>query len=255
MPEVRLAIARGSGPTTALLGSIAAQHGIPASLHGTGGAWMYLADDAPDVAVTNAIVHSLDRKVCNTLNTIVVAGRRAHSLVPLVLDALMKRDPSTRVHVAAGSEHEIPSEYFSRRVSVVRAMGEVVEPQVDVLPVEFLRREWEWDGTPEVSLVRAADDDEAVRLINSYSPRFVASIITTDAQRFERFYERVDSPYVGDGFTRWVDGQWAWERPELGLSNWERGRILGRSGILAGDDVFTVRDVFRDTVGGAEQAR
>jgi glutamate-5-semialdehyde dehydrogenase len=43
LTEVRLAIARGSGPATRLLGAIAAQHGIPASLHGTGGAWMYLA--------------------------------------------------------------------------------------------------------------------------------------------------------------------------------------------------------------------
>jgi glutamate-5-semialdehyde dehydrogenase len=255
MSEVRLAVARGSGPTTALLGSIGAQHGIPVSLHGTGGAWLYLAEDAPATTAVNAIIHSLDRKVCNTLNTIVVAARRAHELVPIVLDALAKRDPSTRVHVAAGSEHDVPSAFFSRRVPVHRGGGEVVEPQVDVVPVEDLRREWEWDDTPEISLVTAADDEYAVDLINRYSPRFVASIVTSDAERFESFYERVDAPYVGDGFTRWVDGQWAWDRPELGLSNWERGRILGRSGILAGDDVFTLRDVFRDTAGGAQQAR
>ena len=28
---------------------------------------------------------------------------------------------------------------------------------------------------------------------------------------------------------------WAWDRPELGLTNWERGRLLGRSGFLSGD--------------------
>jgi glutamate-5-semialdehyde dehydrogenase len=60
---------------------------------------------------------------------------------------------------------------------------------------------------------------------------------------------------VGNGFTRWVDGQWAWSRPELGLTNWERGRLWGRSGILSGEDVFTVRDVFRDKTGRAPQAR
>ena len=255
MPEVRLAIARGSGETTALLGAIAAQHGIPVSLHGTGGAWLYLADDAPEVSARNAIVHSLDRKVCNTLNTIVVAQRRAHDLLPLAVNAALERDPNARLHVAAGSEHDVPAELFSRRVSVVRPGGEVVEPQMDVMPVEDLRREWEWEATPEVSLVCARDDHEAADLVNRYSPRFVASILTADAERFERFYERVDAPYVGDGFTRWVDGQWAWGRPELGLSNWERGRILGRSGILSGDDVFTVRDVFRDTGRKAEQAR
>jgi glutamate-5-semialdehyde dehydrogenase len=255
MREVRLAVARGSGPTTALLGAIASQFGIPVSLHGTGGAWLYLAGDASANRARNAIVHSLDRKVCNTVNTIVVSARRAHELVPLVFEAAAARDPNTRVHVAVGSEHDVPKQLFDQRVPVQRADGESVEPKVDVISLDELHREWEWETTPEVSLVCAKDDDDAVALVNRYSPRFVASIITEDPERFERFYERVDSPYVGDGFTRWVDGQWAWDRPELGLSNWERGRILGRSGILAGDDVFSVRDVFRDTAGGAEQAR
>ena len=104
-------------------------------------------------------------------------------------------------------------------------------------------------------MVLARDDLEATELINRYSPRFVASIITADSDRFERFYERVDAPYVGEACTRWVDGQWAWDRPELGLSNWERGRIIGRSGILTGEDVFTIRDVFRDRTGRATQER
>lgn len=255
MPAVRLAVARGSGEAVALLGAVAAQHGVPVSLHGTGGAWLYLADDAPHRRAGNAITSSLDRKVCNTLNTIVVARRRAHELVPLALDALRERDPSFRLHVAVGSEHDVPRDLFSRRVPVLRPEGEVVEPQVDAIPVSDLRREWEWETTPEVSLVCARDDDEAVALIDAHSPRFVASIVTTDPERFERFYERVDAPYVGDGFTRWVDGQWAWDRPELGLTNWERGRLWGRSGILTGEDVYTVRDVFHDLTGEATQER
>jgi glutamate-5-semialdehyde dehydrogenase len=236
MPEVRLAVARGSGETTRLLGKIASEHGIPVSLHGTGGAWMYLADDAPLDRARRAIAHSIDRKVCNTLNTIVVNARAAHVLMPVVLDALH----GAVIHVANGSQHEVPSELTAL---------------VDVIPVDELKTEWEWDDTPEISIVLARDDDEAAALINTYSPRFVASIITSDPLRFERFYERVDAPYVGDGFTRWVDGQWAWDRPELGLSNWERGRILGRSGILSGEDVFTIRDVFRDAGGRADQSR
>jgi hypothetical protein len=55
--------------------------------------------------------------------------------------------------------------------------------------------------------------------------------------------------------TRWVDGQWAWERPELSLTNWERGRLLGGSGFLSGDDIVTVRDVFLDKTGRAPQRR
>ena len=255
LPAVRLAVARGSGRAVALLGAIATQHGIPVSLHGTGGAWMYAADDASTETVRNAVLHSIDRKVCNTLNTLVLPSRRAHELTPVALDALRERDPNYRLHVAAGSEHDIPSALLERMVTVRRAEGDVVEPQVDVIPQRDLAKEWEWEDTPEVSLVLARDDDEAVDLVNRYSPRFAASIITTDADRFERFYARVDAPYVGDAFTRWVDGQWAWDRPELGLTNWERGRLWGRSGILSGQDVFTVRDVFRDATGRAEQAR
>jgi glutamate-5-semialdehyde dehydrogenase len=41
--------------------------------------------------------------------------------------------------------------------------------------------------------------------------------------------------------TRWVDGQYALNRPELGLSNWQFGRLFGRGGVLSGDSVFTVR--------------
>ena len=45
----------------------------------------------------------------------------------------------------------------------------------------------------------------------------------------------------GDGFTRWVDGQFALLQPELGLSNWQAGRLFGRGGVLSGDSVYTVR--------------
>jgi glutamate-5-semialdehyde dehydrogenase len=38
-----------------------------------------------------------------------------------------------------------------------------------------------------------------------------------------------------------VDGQYALNRPELGLSNWENGRLFARGGVLAGDGVFSVR--------------
>lgn len=255
MSEVRLAVARGSGPAVSLLGAIATQHGIPVSLHGTGGAWLYLADDAPADTARNAVLHSVDRKVCNTLNVVLVAQRRAHDLIPVVLDALAERDPNHRLHVALGSKEFVPTELFERRVTVQRAEGESVEPQADTMAEEELAREWEWEATPEVSLAVVRDDREAVELVNRLSPRFVAGIVTASEERFERFYERVDAPYVGNGFTRWVDGQWAWGRPELGLTNWERGRLMGRSGILAGDDVFTVREVFRDRTGKATQRR
>ena len=43
-PRLALAVARGSGPVVAELGAVAAQAGTPVSLHGTGGAWMVVAE-------------------------------------------------------------------------------------------------------------------------------------------------------------------------------------------------------------------
>jgi glutamate-5-semialdehyde dehydrogenase len=233
LPAVRLAVARGSGATVALLGAIAEQHGIPASLHGTGGAWMYVEPSALPEAVESAIVNSLDRKVCNTLNVLVLDRAAVDALGPVCARALAR--VGAKVHVVAGCEGVVGgSAGFCR---------------------EQLGTEWEWESTPEVSFVLVDGLAEAANLINRYSPRFVASILSQREAAFEEFYSAVEAPYVGNGFTRWVDGQWAWHRPELGLTNWERGRLLGRSGFLSGDDIITVRDVFLDRTGRAPQRR
>jgi glutamate-5-semialdehyde dehydrogenase len=230
---VRLAVARGSGRTVALLGAIAKQHGIPASLHGTGGAWMWIEASAAPERVANAIRFSLDRKVCNTLNVLVLERAAIAKLGPTIESALTEL--KAKVAVARGSE------------GVVTASQMIEE--------SALGREWEWDGVPELSFAIAEDLPHAVGLINQYSPKFVASILSERSGAFEAFYAAVEAPYVSNGFTRWVDGQWAWHRPELGLTNWETGRLLGRSGFLSGDDLTTVRDVFVDQTGRAEQRR
>ena len=86
-----------------------------------------------------------------------------------------------------------------------------------------------------------ASTDEAIELFNAYSPRFVASLISESGPAHEHFYDRIDAPFVGNGFTRWVDGQYALGKPELGLSNWQFGRLFGRGGVLSGDSVYTLR--------------
>ena len=85
------------------------------------------------------------------------------------------------------------------------------------------------------------DIASAVRLFNDLSPRFAASLISSDDSDHRHFWEAIDSPFVGNGFTRWVDGQFALDRPELGLSNWQFGRLFGRGGVLSGDSVYTLR--------------
>jgi glutamate-5-semialdehyde dehydrogenase len=108
---------------------------------------------------------------------------------------------------------------------------------------DFLGLEWEWDDRPELSVVSAADLDEAVGLFNRWAPRFIVSVLSADEHHLEHVYRSTEAPFVGDGFTRWVDGQYALARPELGLSNWQHGRLFGRGGILSGDGVYAVRHV------------
>ena len=191
--------------------------------------------------------------MCNTLNVCLIERSRAAELVPALLDALARAGaprapggagaaPNFKLHVAARDAACVPADARARVVAVRRAAGACDEPQV----VEFaddatLATEWEWEDTPEISLALVDGVAHAAALFNAHSPQFVASLVSDDAAEKDAFYYATNAPFVGDGFTRWVDGQYALKRPELGLANWERGRLFGRGGVLSGDSVFTVR--------------
>ncbi len=206
--RLALAVARGSGPAVAQLGAIARQAGTPVSLHGTGGAWL-IADETADASrFVAAVTASIDRKVCNTLNVCCIVRSRAAELVPLFREALRHG----RVHDGAGAQ---------------------------------LADEWEWEGTPDVWLTIVPDLAAAIALFNGHSPRFAISLISEDPSAHVQVADQADAAFVGDGFTRWVDGQFAYNRPELGLSNWQNGRLFARGGVLSGDGVFTLKTRMR----------
>jgi glutamate-5-semialdehyde dehydrogenase len=227
--RLALAVARGSGPAVAQLGAVARQAGTPVSLHGTGGAWLVAGEHANATWLAAVVERSLDRKVCNTLNVCCVVASRAAELVPVIVDAhraaAARRGAQARLHVVDGTQRWLPTAH----------------PDADVVAVQELGREWEWEHDPEMTLVVVDDLDHGIELCNRWSPRFVASLVSDDAAEHDRFWQRVDAPFVGNGFTRWVDGQYALGRPELGLSNWEGGRLFARGGVLSGDSVHTVR--------------
>ena len=243
-PKLSLAVARGSGQAVGQLGAVARQSGISVSLHGTGGGWMVAGPDADPSRFAKAVRHSLDRKVCNTLNVCAIVRSRADELAPLFLDALQgaadHRGVNPKLWVTVGDEGLVPAHWF-RTDTVARADGEATEPITEMLSRDRLGVEWEWEESPEVALTVVDSVAHAVELFNSLSPKLVVSLIDDDPGSQERFYETVDAPFVGNGLTRWVDGLFALNRPELGLSNWEGGRLFGRGGVLSGDSVFTVR--------------
>jgi glutamate-5-semialdehyde dehydrogenase len=224
-----LAVARGSGRAVAQLGAVARQHGVPVSLHGTGGAWLVVDRDADAEAIQGAVLHSLDRKVCNTLNVCCVVASGADRHLPVVLAAA--REAASRRN-AALVLHATPS---------AQPLLEALGATASALGDHQLGTEWEWENDPELSVVVVDSIDEAVALFNRFSPRFTASLVSSNTDQHERFYASVDAPFVGNGFTRWVDGQFAFDQPELGLSNWQSGRLFARGGVLSGDSVYTVR--------------
>lgn len=227
--RLALAVARGSGPAVAQLGAVARQAGTPVSLHGTGGAWLVTGRACDPVRLEAVVTHSLDRKVCNSLNTCCVLAADAGVTVPAVLRGLAAaargRGTTARLHVTAAARSLVPADWG----------------QVELAADDELGVEWEWEDRPEMTLTMVGSVAEAVALFNAQSPRFAASLVSDDEAEQVAFWDAVDAPFVGDGFTRWVDGQYALGRPELGLSNWQSGRLLARGGILSGDSVFTVR--------------
>lgn len=244
-PGVALAVARGSGAAVAQLGAIARQAGIPVSLHGTGGAWMVVDDTADADYLRQIVFHSTDRKVCNTLNVVCLPQRRAAELAAAVIAGLAARGDKLgyayKLHVTPEASGLVPAELFHTTARLQRAAGLVEEALAAPIARDQLGHEWEWEGTPEVTLTVVHDTEEAVRLFNTYSPRFVASLVSQDQAAHERFFRAVDAPCVGNGFTRWLDGQFALHRPELGLTNWQGGRLFARHSILTGDGVYTIR--------------
>lgn len=225
---VALAVARGSGAAVRDLGAVARQSGVPVSLHGTGGAWILVAEDAEIDTIEQIVASSLDRKVCNTANVVVIIGENPGDRVRAVIKgaqvAAQNRDTTPIVHDLTGMCH-------------------TYETNTEVVPGSTydLSIEWEWEDRPEFSLCLAASLHQAVSLFNAHSPRFVVSVLSGDDEKHAYVWAHAIAPFVGNGMTRWVDGQFALKRPELGLANWELGAQIGRGAILSGGDVFTVR--------------
>ena len=231
--RLALAVARGSGPAVDQLGAIARSVGTPVSLHGTGGAWMVVPDGADTKWVESVVEASLDRKVCNTVNVCCVQRSAADDMLPVIVraasTAATARDATA---VIRADDDTITQMSTSDSSGLVR---------FSPLPSEGLGYEYEWENDPEFAVVLVDSIDEAISLCNQHSPHFVVSVLTDDQELIERVYSAVDAPFVGNGFTRWVDGQYALGQPELGLSNWQGGRLLGRGGVLSGSSVHTLR--------------
>jgi glutamate-5-semialdehyde dehydrogenase len=152
------------------------------------------------------------------------------------------------VQVAAQKRNTYAVLHVDRDVAT--ALASCTVPQefaVYAIDHSNLGTEWEWENIPEISIVVVDNVTAAVELFNAHSPSFVMSIISDNETEVDLAWIKSNAPFFGDGMTRWVDGQYALRKPELGLSNWQNGRTFARGGILSGDSIYTVRYRVRQT--------
>ena len=200
---IPLVILRGSGPSTAKLERLAAEHGVRTLAHAEGGGVLYVHGSARPELVTAIADASLDRLgVCNRLNL-----------------ALVDR-------AAAGQAAGLVAVCEERGVEVVgtaRAAAVVPVRELD----EPLGHEWASDAArvATVTLDVVDDLDEAVRIANTETSALAAGIVAEDTDAVERFF----SLYRGTSAfwhatTRFTDGFELNGTPETGINvDWAPG--------------------------------
>jgi glutamate-5-semialdehyde dehydrogenase len=201
MPErIPLVILRGSGPTTAELARLAAEHGVRTLAHAEGGGVLYLhahADRDRALTMTRAALDRLG--VCNRLNLALV-DRGAAGLLPDVLAIFDEKGLEIR-----GTERAI------------EAAGDAVLPH----DRERLGYEWanERDRVATVTLDVVDDLADALRIANEETSGLAAGIVTEDADAAHRFLDGYrGTAAFWHATTRFTDGFELTGAPETGIN-------------------------------------
>ena len=201
MPErIPLVILRGSGPTTAALAKLAAEHGVRTLAHAEGGGVLYLHPAADRERALGIAEATLDRLgVCNRLNLALV-DRAAADLLPGLLALFERKGVEVR-----GTE----------RAAAAAGDG--------VLPFDRDRLGYEWANDPDrvaTVTVDVVDDlEEAVRIANEETSGLAAGIVTEDAAAAERFLDGYrGTAAFWHATTRFTDGFELTGAPETGIN-------------------------------------
>jgi glutamate-5-semialdehyde dehydrogenase len=201
MPQrIPLVILRGSGPTTAALATLAAEHGVRTLAHAEGGGVLYLHPAADRERALGIAEATLDRLgVCNRLNLALV-DRAAGDLLPGLLELFARRGVEVR-----GTER------------AVAAAGD------GVLPFDRDRLGYEWANDPErvaTVTVDVVDDlEEAVWIANEETSGLAAGIVTEDETAAERFLDGYrGTAAFWHATTRFTDGFELTGAPETGIN-------------------------------------
>jgi len=180
---VPLVILRGSGPTTAALAQLAAEHGVRTLAHAEGGGVLYVDRSADPKRAAAIVEASLDRLgVCNRLNLLLV-DRGADGLLAALRETLA-------------------------RAGVAEAEGP-------------LGHEWanDADRVATVTVHRVDGVAEAVGVANRETSGLAAGIVAEDAAVARAFIDRYRGTAVfWHATTRFTDGFALTGSPETGIN-------------------------------------
>jgi glutamate-5-semialdehyde dehydrogenase len=198
--RIPLVILRGSGPTTAELARLAAEHGVRTLAHAEGGGVLFVHADADRQRALAMTEAALDRLgVCNRLNLALV-DRGAAALLPELLTIFREKGLEVR-----GTERAI------------EAAGN------GVLPHDRERLGYEWANEPErvasITLDVVDDLDDALRIANEETSGLAAGIVTEDEGAANRFLDGYrGTAAFWHATTRFTDGFELTGAPETGIN-------------------------------------
>lgn len=198
--RIPLVILRGSGPTTAELARLAAEHGVRTLAHAEGGGVLFVHADADRQRALAMTEAALDRLgVCNRLNLALV-DRGAAALLPELLTIFREKGLEVR-----GTERAI------------EAAGN------GVLPHDRERLGYEWANEPErvatITLDVVDDLDDALRIANEETSGLAAGIVTEDEGAADRFLDGYrGTAAFWHASTRFTDGFELTGAPETGIN-------------------------------------
>ena len=189
---VPLVILRGSGPATAELAQLAAEHGVRTLAHAEGGGVLYVHTAASREKALAIAEASLDRLgVCNRLNLLLV-DRSAAAVAAELVEQFCTRGLEVRGDVPGAEPLDAP-----------------------------LGHEWASDPDRAATVTVALVDglDEAVRIANEQTSGLAAGIVTEDAAAAERFLDGYrGTAAFWQAPTRFTDGFELTGAPETGIN-------------------------------------
>jgi glutamate-5-semialdehyde dehydrogenase len=198
--RIPLVILRGSGPTTAELARLAAEHGVRTLAHAEGGGVLYVHAAADRDRALGMAEAALDRLgVCNRLNLALV-DREAVTLLPELLAVFRKHGLEVR-----GTERAVDA------------------ADNGVLPFDRERLGHEWANEPEriatVTLDVVDDLAEALQIANEETYGLAAGIVTEDEAAADRFLDGYrGTAAFWHATTRFTDGFELTGAPETGIN-------------------------------------